>query len=548
MLKLFRATLLCAATAGLMLPPPGLAPLDAASGAAQQQGRAPLCRRPGPLPQLPPEGDHNRAGEQVNDYGYASPVPVTAPPAPPPPPPPAAVAPPPPPPPSSMEPPPIGETAAPPVPIMPPPAPEPTATGSESDDSSIVLTGTRRTGRSARRPASEGRRRGGVDEPQSGQLTAGEHDDLLNPELYARYVARSGGSLVGKGVPVLDTRRVFTVAVQDEAGRPVPFAAVTLTCADGNTLTLETVADGTAIFFPAVDRLGDRVRVSVAAAGSRAGEGRPVRVFGRSEAQRHRVTMAGAGRAVTRFDLFLAVDTTGSMDDELDYLKSELRAIVGALRERHRDLDIRVGLVVYRDQGDEYVTRTFPFTGDTEQMREHLAAQSSAGGGDLPEAMDEALARAVAQEWRPDAVRAILLVAERAAARRECAAGLGGCGSGARAPHPHRAGRRFGRRRSRRVRHARHGGPHPVALPVPHRRQRHRQPPCRACRRLLPRHPPRQPRPPGPRQPDLGPPHRTRRRRGDPLGRRLPERPLRPSERFSGEGLGGVGPRRERPG
>jgi Mg-chelatase subunit ChlD len=311
-----------------------------------------------------------------------------------------------------MEPPPIGETAAPPVPIMPPPAPEPTATGSESDDSSIVLTGTRRTGRSARRPASEGRRRGGVDEPQSGQLTAGEHDDLLNPELYARYVARSGGSLVGKGVPVLDTRRVFTVAVQDEAGRPVPFAAVTLTCADGNTLTLETVADGTAIFFPAVDRLGDRVRVSVAAAGRRAGEGRPVRVFGRSEAQRHRVTMAGAGRAVTRFDLFLAVDTTGSMDDELDYLKSELRAIVGALRERHRDLDIRVGLVVYRDQGDEYVTRTFPFTGDIEQMREHLAAQSSAGGGDLPEAMDEALARAVAQEWRPDAVRAILLVAD----------------------------------------------------------------------------------------------------------------------------------------
>ncbi|HEX8653788.1 MAG TPA: vWA domain-containing protein [Allosphingosinicella sp.] len=407
--KAFRAALLCAATAGLMLPPPGLAPLHAAF-AAQQQAREPLCRRPAALPQLPPEAAPSQTRQDESGYAAdVAPVPVMAPP---PPPPPAPVAPPPPPPPPSMAPPPTGETAAPPVPMMPPPAPEPTATESESDDSSIVLTASRRTGRSARRPAAEGGRRGGVDEPQSGQLTAGEHDDLLNPELYARYVARSGGSLVGKGVPVLDTRRVFTVAVQDEAGRPVPFAAVTLTCADGNRLTLDTVADGTAVFFPAIDRLGSSVRVGVSAGGRTAGEGRPVRVLGRSEAQRHRVTVPGAARAVTRLDLFLAVDTTGSMDDELDYLKSELRAIVGALRERHRELDIRVGLVVYRDQGDEYVTRTFPFTGDVERLREQLAAQRSDGGGDLPEAMDEALARAVAQEWRPDAVRAILLVAD----------------------------------------------------------------------------------------------------------------------------------------
>ncbi|MEA3016440.1 MAG: hypothetical protein QOI38_1162, partial [Sphingomonadales bacterium] len=367
MLRAFRAALLCAATAGLVLPAPGLAPLHAASAAAQQQGREPLCRRAAGLPQLPPElaaRDQARQDDVMDDTEVSDAVM-----APPPPPPPAVVSPPPPPPPS-MAPTPTGEIAPPPAVVAPPPPPAPTPVEIESDDSSIVLTGTRRAGRGARRPAAvESPRRGGVEEPQSGQLTAGEHDDLLNPELYARYVARSGGSLVGKGVPVLDTRRVFTVAVQDEAGRPVPFAAVTLTCADGNTLTLDTVADGTAVFFPAIDRLGDSVRVSVAAAGRTGGEGRPVRVLGRSEAQRHRVTIPGAARAVTRLDLFLVVDTTGSMDDELDYLKSELRAIVGALRERHRELDIRVGLVVYRDQGDEYVTRTFPFTGDVEQMR-----------------------------------------------------------------------------------------------------------------------------------------------------------------------------------
>ena len=62
----------------------------------------------------------------------------------------------------------------------------------------------------------------------------------------------------------LDTRRVLTVAVQDEAGRPVPFARVTITCADGNSLSLATVADGTAVFYPGLDRLGGRVRLGVA--------------------------------------------------------------------------------------------------------------------------------------------------------------------------------------------------------------------------------------------------------------------------------------------
>jgi hypothetical protein len=54
-------------------------------------------------------------------------------------------------------------------------------------------------------------------------LTAGEHDDLLNPELYASYVNRSGdlGQEV-RNLPRVDTTRVVTVKVNDRSGQPIP--------------------------------------------------------------------------------------------------------------------------------------------------------------------------------------------------------------------------------------------------------------------------------------------------------------------------------------
>ena len=50
--------------------------------------------------------------------------------------------------------------------------------------------------------------------------------------------------------------------------------------------------------------------------------------------------------------------------------------------------------------------------GWAEKMQARLRAQYAEGGGDYPEAMDQALARAVGQHWRPDAVKSLLLVAD----------------------------------------------------------------------------------------------------------------------------------------
>src|SRR4051812_40548890 len=223
---------------------------------AAAQVQEPLCRRPAALPSLPPEPRVREDRQQARDRADGDRVyePMMAPPAPPPPPEPSP-------------------------PPPPPPVPMPMEASPESGGDAIV-TGSRIDGAASESPApvavtgaepvAEPRIAPGYypgrPQPQSGLLTAGDHDDLLNSELYASYTGRFLQGSPLRDLPRVDTRRVLTVAVQDEAGRPVPFARVTITCADGNSLSLATVADGTAVFYPGLDRLGRSVRLDVAGA------------------------------------------------------------------------------------------------------------------------------------------------------------------------------------------------------------------------------------------------------------------------------------------
>lgn len=373
------------------LIPGGFAPAGAA------QAREPLCRRAAALPALPPEPRVQDQQRRHRPEGGALASPVFAPPSPMAPPPPPSPA---------FEPPPVGEPA--PMPETSSEAGSISVTGSrvDSSDTTPLDTSVDSVAEARSAPGIHPPRPYPRPRPQSGLLTAGDHDDLLNPELYASYAGRFLRQSNLPGLPRLDTRRVLTVAVQDEAGRPVPFARVTVHCGDGNSLSLATVADGTAVFHPGLDRLGERVRISVPGGGARSVE------LAGAGAQRQGFTLRSGGAPVRKFDLLLAIDTTGSMGDEIAYLKSELRTILADLRRSHPGLDIRLGLVAYKDEGDVYVTRTYPFLSNINAMQANLQAQYAEGGGDYPEAMDLALARAVAQDWRPDAVKSLLLVAD----------------------------------------------------------------------------------------------------------------------------------------
>lgn len=249
--------------------------------------------------------------------------------------------------------------------------------------------------------------------PQAGTLTAGEHDDLLNPRLYANYVRQSNLAQQIPDLPRVDTERVLTVRAVDGNGRPVPFADIVVTCSDGNSITLATQADGTAAFFPDLDRLSPQLDIAARYAGALGGRINRQQVTLGAGAQSIDIPVnVRAAPAIRRLDLALVIDTTGSMGDEIRYLQSELSSIVGSLQQRHPRLDIRVGFVFYRDIGDEYVTRTVGFGSNLAAAQGGLEQQSATGGGDYPEAMDQALIRAAGLDWRPDAVKTMLLVAD----------------------------------------------------------------------------------------------------------------------------------------
>jgi hypothetical protein len=62
---------------------------------------------------------------------------------------------------------------------------------------------------------------------------------------------------------------------------------------------------------------------------------------------------------------------------------------------RSKDINLRLGSVFYRDQGDEYVHRISPFSSNTTLTDNFILDQVANGGGDYPEALETALGQAV---------------------------------------------------------------------------------------------------------------------------------------------------------
>ena len=92
-----------------------------------------------------------------------------------------------------------------------------------------------------------------------------------------------------------------------------------------------------------------------------------------------------------RADIAFIVDATGSMGDEIDFLKKDLVNILDRANGGLSGVELRTGAVFYRDEQDEYVTKFSPFTDDYRKTIQYIAMQHADGGGDLPEAVHTAL-------------------------------------------------------------------------------------------------------------------------------------------------------------
>ena len=84
-------------------------------------------------------------------------------------------------------------------------------------------------------------------------------------------------------------------------------------------------------------------------------------------------------------DIVFVMDTTGSMGEEIERLKTTIELIHLNLTNLKSKPMVRFGMVLYKDIEDEYRTRTIPLTTDLDAFRIELDKVYASGGGDTPE-------------------------------------------------------------------------------------------------------------------------------------------------------------------
>lgn len=97
-------------------------------------------------------------------------------------------------------------------------------------------------------------------------------------------------------------------------------------------------------------------------------------------------------------DIVIALDTTKSMEDDIDEIRASL---IPALQEATSGIRaLRIGFVEYRDINEAYLTRKHNFTANFESANEIMQSLKLGGGNDWPEEVYAALSVAVnAFDW-----------------------------------------------------------------------------------------------------------------------------------------------------
>ena len=119
------------------------------------------------------------------------------------------------------------------------------------------------------------------------------------------------------------------------------------------------------------------------------------------------------GKMVSRLkkdglDIVIVFDSTGSMQGEIDVVKSQIERIGGTLMRLIPKT--RIGVCTYRDRGDRYVVKGLPLTDDIGMVSGYLDRINAKGGGDEPEAVKAGLEWAIENNrFRQRARKVILL-------------------------------------------------------------------------------------------------------------------------------------------
>ncbi len=237
--------------------------------------------------------------------------------------------------------------------------------------------------------------------PQAGLMSASEWSDLLEYEFYLSLFEvsqdMSGGifkTYFDKGY--FDTLHMVKVKVESNEVNLNGAVVALLNSQDEVIYKATSNANGFAYLFPQTDQL-DLVSNLVTVY-----DGQVLEQDYIYSVENNTLTIEVNTQNITHEDIIeimFVIDTTGSMGDEIAFFKAEIDYVIDEISIANPESIIKLALLFYRDNSDNYVTRYFDFTTDIASQKENLEEQSARGGGDFPEAVDVALEEAINKNW-----------------------------------------------------------------------------------------------------------------------------------------------------
>jgi hypothetical protein len=253
------------------------------------------------------------------------------------------------------------------------------------------------------------------DAPTQSGLKAGYSDDNEQFNYFVKFLDQY------KEAPHYDLAigERIAIKVQDSEARGVANAEVVVKAGGKTVASGRTYADGSFYLYPLEtgDAGAKEYSVEARAQGSPAqSKGLVAKARIPRDGPRTAVLALDGKRIVPSplpVDVLFVLDTTGSMGEEIERLRSTIEIISANISSLKPKPSLRFGMVLYRDKDDDYVTKVVPFTSDLRRFQDALDEASADGGGDDPEDLQSALRDALeSMKWNADGIRLGFIVTD----------------------------------------------------------------------------------------------------------------------------------------
>jgi len=250
-------------------------------------------------------------------------------------------------------------------------------------------------------PASDPGTPGNGQGSNAGLITAGEWNDLVNWSFWNDLLEKEDYKDHPDYWSFHPLNRV-AVSLKNNSGQPLNDVKIDLKKADETIWSTRTDNQGQAELWIDLYQKNDQVNISqyhIVLAGGQTFSELKLYQEGINEIVTNNTAMS-----FNDVEIAFVVDATGSMGDELEFLKKDLEDVIKRVEADNGNINIRTSAVFYRDQEDDYLTRKSDFSGNISTTLDFITQQSAGGGGDFPEAVHTGLSQAIDElQWSEQA-------------------------------------------------------------------------------------------------------------------------------------------------